>query len=101
MVFAMMVPTLVTGAVAEKMTFISFMMFAIIWPFIVYYPIAHAIWGSGFLSRWGVIDFAGGFVIHETAGVASFVVSYMIPTRSDAHNIEVQHHNLPLTFVGG
>jgi len=101
MVFAMMVPTLVTGAVAEKMTFISFMMFAIIWPFIVYYPIAHAIWGSGFLSQWGVIDFAGGFVIHETAGVASFVVALMIPNRADLGQIGEQHHNIPLTFVGG
>jgi len=101
MCFAMMVPTLVTGAVAEKMTFISFMMFAIIWPFVVYYPIAHAIWGEGFLSAWGVIDFAGGFVIHETAGVAAFVVSLMVPRRVDVDQIGEQHHNLPLTFVGG
>jgi len=101
MVFAMMVPTLVTGAVAEKMTFISFMMFATIWPFIVYYPVAHAIWGSGFLSTWGVIDFAGGMVIHETAGVASLVVALLIPKRSDFGHIGEQHHNIPLTFVGG
>jgi Amt family ammonium transporter len=106
MMFALMVPILVTGAWAEKMTFSAFLIFMVLWPIVVYYPLAHAVWGGGWLS-WiydstrllGVRDFAGGIVIHATAGAAGFVVSLMLTRRKP--NAHLGHHNLPLTILGG
>jgi ammonium transporter, Amt family len=73
--FALMVPVLITGAWAEKLTFRAFLAFVTVWPFLCYYPIAHWIWGHGFLARIGVIDFAGGITIHTNAGMETTLSS--------------------------
>ena len=98
--FALMVPVIVTGSWAEKMTFKAFLMFIVLWPILVYYPIAHWIWNNdGFLNKMGVLDFAGGVVIHTTSGIAGLVVAFAIPRRKK--NIGISHHNLPLSILGG
>ena len=98
--FALMVPVIVTGSWAEKMTFKAFLMFIVLWPILVYYPIAHWIWNNdGFLTKLGVLDFAGGSVIHTTSGVAGLIVAITIPRRKKIMGIS--HHNLPLSILGG
>ena len=100
MMFALMVPVIVTGSWAEKMTFSAFLIFIFVWPIIVYYPIAHWIWNStGWLSVYGALDFAGGSVIHASSGVAGLIVSIAIQRRKK--NIGLAHHNLPLSIFGG
>jgi len=91
MTFALMVPVLITGAWAEKFHFTSACLFMVIWPVLVYYPTAHWIWGGGWLSTednefgvagpHGVLDYAGGIVIHTSSGVSSLVVAVMLQKR--------------------
>lgn len=103
MTFALMVPVLVTGAWAEKFHFSSACMFMVVWPILVYYPTAHWIWGGGFMSGWGsagVLDYAGGIVIHTSSGVSAFVVALMLQTRRDFKKSVDTTHNLPLSLVG-
>lgn len=101
MMFALMTPVIVTGAWAEKMTFEAFLIFIIMWPILVYYPLAHWVWnGEGWLYNEGVLDFAGGIVIHTSSGVAGFVVSLMMARRTQLGG-GMGHHNIPLTIVGG
>jgi ammonium transporter, Amt family len=100
MMFALMVPMIVTGAFAEKMKFEAFLLFTVLWPVFVYYPIASWVWNpSGFLGAAGAFDFAGGITIHTPAGVSSLVVALMMVKRRE--NFKLGHHNLPLTIVGG
>jgi Amt family ammonium transporter len=68
MMFALMVPVIVTGAWAEKLCMKGFFVFIVLWPLLVYYPIAHWVWGGGWMSGFGVTDFAGGITIHTNAG---------------------------------
>eukprot|EP01138_Halocafeteria_seosinensis_P005992 gb/GECG01006125.1/.p1 GENE.gb/GECG01006125.1/~~gb/GECG01006125.1/.p1 ORF type:complete len:828 (+),score=76.02 gb/GECG01006125.1/:1-2484(+) len=101
MMFALMTPVLVTGAWAEKLTFEAFLLFLVIWPFAVYYPLAHWIWnGQGWLKSMGVLDFAGGMVIHTSSGVAGLVVAIMLARRRKIEELVDSHHNLPLMFIG-
>jgi len=86
MMFALMTPVILTGAWAEKLTFQAFIVVMIAWPLLIYYPVAHWIWGSstgsnGWLSTLGVMDFAGGIVIHATSGVAALTISMMLEKR--------------------
>jgi Amt family ammonium transporter len=105
MTFALMVPVLITGAWAEKFKLSSAVIFMIIWPILVYYPSAHWVWGSGFMAAgsWngdvGVLDYAGGIVIHTSSGVSAFVVAMMLQKRADFKKPDTTH-NLPLTMVG-
>jgi Amt family ammonium transporter len=73
MMFAAITPLLMTGAFAERMRYRSFVIFIVLWELLVYYPVAHWIWGGGWMARLGVQDFAGGIVIHTTAGVGAVV----------------------------
>ena len=101
MMFAIMVPVIVTGAWAERMNFVAFLIFVILWPIMVYYPIAHWVWNpSGALAMLGVMDFAGGITIHTTSGVSALVVATHLQKRED-HQGRLQHHNIPLSIVGG
>eukprot|EP00040_Diaphanoeca_grandis_P024323 m.133538 g.133538 ORF g.133538 m.133538 type:complete len:960 (-) comp29681_c0_seq2:421-3300(-) len=103
MTFALMVPVLVTGAWAEKFKHTAAIMFMVIWPVLVYYPSAHWVWGGGFMAGWGevgVLDYAGGVVIHTSSGVAAFVVALMVQRRRDFGKKEDTTHNLPLTMIG-
>eukprot|EP00301_Raphidiophrys_heterophryoidea_P004129 c11819_g1_i1.p1 GENE.c11819_g1_i1~~c11819_g1_i1.p1 ORF type:complete len:870 (-),score=227.03 c11819_g1_i1:956-3565(-) len=102
MMFALMCPVLVTGAWAERMHFNAFVMFTVLWPILVYYPIAHAFWNvDGYFNKWGVLDFAGGLVIHATSGVAALVVSIMIEKRRHHDKLQGTVHNIPLMVIGG
>lgn len=86
---------------AEKLTFEAFLVFIVAWPFAVYYPLAHWIWNHhGWLHDMGLLDFAGGLVIHASSGVAGLVVASMLARRRHHHELGDAHHNLPLTFVG-
>ena len=81
MTFAVITVALVAGSVADRMRFSAFMWFAALWLMVVYVPIAHWVWGGGFLARAGVLDFAGGTVVHLNAGVAGLVAAYLIGKR--------------------
>ena len=86
MMFALMVPVIVTGAWAERMEFKAFAWFTLVWPFLVYYPLAHWIWNmNGWLAAYGVLDFAGGLTIHTSTGVAALVVSSILAGRMKGH----------------
>ena len=71
MMFAIITPALITGAFANRVTFKAYMAFLTLWLLFVYFPFVHMIWGGGLLQRWGVLDFAGGIVVHNTAGMAA------------------------------
>ena len=101
MMFAVMVPVIVTGAWAEKMTFKAFIAFVLLWPVLVYYPVAHWVWNpDGWLMRMGVMDFAGGVTIHTSSGTAAFVAATYLQRREKLGE-RPQHHNMPLSILGG
>ena len=81
MTFAVITVALVAGSVADRMRFSAFMWFAALWLIVVYVPIAHWVWGGGFLEKAGVLDFAGGTVVHVNAGVAGLVAAFVIGAR--------------------
>jgi len=105
MMFAAITPLLMTGAFAERMRFKAYIVFIILWEFLVYYPVAHWIWGEGWLSTMDppVQDFAGGIVIHTTAGAASLVCALVLGQRKgfDQFDGEFPPSNLPLAALGG
>src|SRR5215213_10171959 len=78
MTFAIITVALVAGAVADRMRFSAFVLFSILWLFVVYVPLAHWVWGGGFLQTMGVLDFAGGTVVHINAGVAGLVAALVL-----------------------
>lgn len=91
-----------TGAWAERMTFESFIFFVVVWPILVYYPLAHWIWNTdGWLARLGLLDFAGGLVIHASSGVAGLMVAKFLQPRKNKEGLGDMAHNVPLTVVGG
>lgn len=101
MMFALMVPVLVTGAWAERMNFRAFLVFVSVWPFLVYYPLAHWIWNThGWMALDGVKDFAGGITIHASAGAAGLAVSWVLAGRMKNRG-QNGHHNIPLSVIGG
>lgn len=69
--FAIITPALITGAFADRVNFKSYLIFLVAWSFLIYIPLAHWIWGGGFLQQLGVVDFAGGIVVHTSAGLAA------------------------------
>jgi Amt family ammonium transporter len=97
--FAVITPALIIGAFAERMKFSSFLLFTILWLFLVYIPIAHWVWASdGWLAKMGVLDFAGGIVVHISAGTAALVTSVVIGKRN--YLKPTPPHNLPFTMLG-
>lgn len=100
--FAAVTPLLMTGAVAERMKFRSFLLFIVCWEVLVYYPLAHWIWGGGWLAQWGVVDFAGGIVIHTSSGVASLLLAIVLGRRVGFEQFhgEFPPHNIPLATIG-
>ena len=102
MMFAVMVPVIVTGAWAERMLFEAFLLFVLLWPFLVYYPLAHWVWNTeGVLAVYGVMDFAGGLTIHTSSGVAAFAVTLILSSRIKMNKAGLGHHNLPMAILGG
>ncbi len=100
MTFAVITPALIVGAFADRMKFSAMLWFTGIWMLIVYAPITHWVWGGGFLSKDGVLDFAGGTVVHINAGVAGLVAAIMIGKRKGLGTESLAPHNLVLSVIG-
>ena len=98
--FAIITPALIVGAFAERMKFSAMMVFMALWLTIVYAPVAHWVWGGGFLGEMGVLDFAGGTVVHINAGVAALVLCIVLGKRSGYPGTSMAPNSLVLTVVG-
>jgi Amt family ammonium transporter len=100
MTFAIITAALITGAVADRMKFSSLLVFLTIWSLAVYSPIAHWVWGGGFMKEWGVLDFAGGTVVHINAGVAGLVACLVLGPRKGYGADNMAPYNLGLAVIG-
>lgn len=101
MMFAIITPALITGAVAGRMKFKALFLFIILWSVIVYYPMAHMVWGlGGFLAKIGSIDFAGGNVVHISSGVSALVLCIVLGKRKDYLRVQYHVHNIPFVVLG-
>jgi Amt family ammonium transporter len=100
MTFAIITPALVVGAFAERMKFSAMMLFSLLWLLIVYVPVCHWVWGDGWLQKLGVMDFAGGTVVHINAGVAALVAALVLGKRKGFPETAMPPHNLTMTVIG-
>lgn len=100
MMFAAITPALISGAFAERKRFKSFVIFTVLWSTLVYAPVAHWVWGGGWIFELGALDFAGGTVIHITSGVAAVVVALMLGRRKQFGTPETEPHDLTMTVLG-
>jgi ammonium transporter, Amt family len=100
MTFAIITVALVAGSVADRLRFSAFLLFCVFWLFLVYVPIAHWVWGGGFLGSSGLIDFAGGTVVHLNAGVAGLVAAYVVGSRRGYGTDNLSPHDLALAVIG-
>ncbi|GAA5316801.1 MAG: ammonium transporter [Candidatus Pelagadaptatus aseana] len=100
MTFAIITPALIVGAFAERMKFSSMLIFSAFWLIVVYFPVCHWVWGGGWLGSMGLLDFAGGTVVHITAGVAALVAALMIGNRRGFPTTAMPPHNLTMTVTG-
>ena len=100
MTFAIITPALIAGAYAERIKFSAVLVFTVLWSLLVYAPTAHAVWGGGFLGGAGVLDFAGGTVVHINAGVAGLVCALVLGRRKGYGSDNMAPHNLVLTMIG-
>lgn len=101
MMFAMITPVLITGAVVGRMRFKALFFFIAIWSLIVYYPMAHMVWGDGgFLAAIGSVDFAGGNVVHISSGVSALVLAIYLGQRRGYAKATYRTHNIPFVFLG-
>ena len=100
MTFAIITPALIVGGFAERMKFSSMLLFSIIWVSVVYFPVCHWVWGGGWLSEMGLLDFAGGTVVHITAGVAALVCALVMGNRNGFPSTPMMPHNMTMTVTG-
>ncbi len=100
MTFAIITPALITGAFADRMKFSAMLVFMTLWSLLVYSPICHWVWGGGFLGGAGVLDFAGGTVVHINAGVAGLVCALVLGKRLGYREENMAPHNLVLSLIG-
>lgn len=101
MMFAVITPALISGAIAERMKFSTFLIFTIVWTTVVYDPVAHWVWGAGgWLKNLGVLDFAGGIVVHVTSGFSALAAALYIGKRKGFLREHMPPHNLPMTVLG-
>ncbi|WP_439135765.1 ammonium transporter [Pseudomaricurvus sp.] len=100
MTFAIITPALIVGGFAERMKFSSVLIFSVLWSLAVYFPICHWIWGGGWMAELGVVDFAGGIVVHITAGVAALVIAMAIGNRKGFPTTAMPPHNMTMTITG-
>ncbi|MGB8044219.1 MAG: ammonium transporter, partial [Pseudolabrys sp.] len=100
MTFAIITVALVAGSVADRLRFSAFLLFCAFWLLLVYVPIAHWVWGGGFLGSYGVIDFAGGTVVHLNAGVAGLVAAYVLGARRGYGSENLAPYDLTLAVIG-
>ncbi len=100
MTFAVITPALVVGAFAERMKFSAMCIFTVLWVTLVYLPACHMVWGGGYLAGIGVIDFAGGLVVHATCGVGALVAAMMLGPRKGFPGGSLVPHNRPMVVMG-
>lgn len=98
--FAIITPALVVGAFAERMRFSAMLLFSALWVLIVYFPVTHWVWGGGWLGEMGLLDFAGGTVVHITAGVAAITAAMVMGTRRGFPATPMPPHNMTMTITG-
>ena len=97
MMFAIITPALITGAFINRISFKAYVWFLVLWQILVYYPFVHMVWGGGILAKWGVLDFAGGIVVHATAGFAALASVFFVGARKEKNHIP---NNIPLVAIG-
>lgn len=97
MMFAIITPALITGAFVNRITFKAYFIFLTVWQFLVYYPFCHMVWGGGLLASLGIIDFAGGIVVHATAGFAALASVFYVGARVDKNSTP---NSIPLVAIG-
>ena len=100
MTFAIITPALIVGAFAERMRFGAMLAFSVLWVLGVYVPVCHCVWGGGWLAELGLYDFAGGTVVHITAGVAALVAAVVLGRRQDWPGQAMKPHNMTMTVTG-
>lgn len=100
MTFAIITPALIIGAFAERMKFSAMLLFSAIWLLLVYVPVTHWVWGGGWLAQMGLYDFAGGIVVHITAGVAALVAAVVLGPRKGFPERTMMPHNMTMTIAG-
>lgn len=101
MMFAVITPAILTGSVAGRMKFKALFIFIILWSLVVYYPLAHMVWGDGgLISALGSIDFAGGNVVHISSGVSALILAIMLGKRKNIENKVYTPHNIPFVLLG-
>ena len=98
--FAIITPALVIGGFAERLRFSAVLGFTVLWLLLVYVPVTHWVWGGGWLAKLGVLDYAGGIVVHVNAGVAALVAALVVGPRRGFPNTAMPPHSLPLTVMG-
>lgn len=106
MMFAIITPALISGAIAERIKFSAYVLFTVLWATIVYFPLCHMVWGEGGLFNWAlggrfpVLDFAGGTVVHVSSGVSALVCALMLGKRTGFPNEPMPPHNVVLSLIG-
>ncbi|MDH5712067.1 MAG: ammonia channel protein, partial [Gammaproteobacteria bacterium] len=100
MTFAIITPALIVGGFAERMKFPAMLMFSVLWSALVYFPVCHWVWGGGWLMEKGLLDFAGGTVVHITAGVAAIVAAMVMGNRKGFPGTPMMPHNMTMTVTG-
>lgn len=100
MMFAILTPALITGAIVERMRFPAFLLFVMLWTTLVYDPICHWVWGGGWLMKLGALDFAGGTVVHISSGVSALVAALVLGRRKGYGTEPIVPHNIPYVVLG-
>ena len=100
LMFAAITVALISGAIAERMKFMGYVLFAVLWVTLIYAPLAHWVWGGGWLGELGALDFAGGTVVHISSGVAALAAALVLGKRHGYGTEKMAPHNLPFTVVG-
>jgi Amt family ammonium transporter len=100
MMFAIITPALISGAIVERMSFKAYFWFVLLWSTFIYSPLAHWVWGKGWIGTMGALDFAGGTVVHISSGVSALVAAWVIGPRRDYGVIPHAPHNVPYVLIG-
>ena len=98
--FAIITAALISGAIVERMRFSIYVLFISLWALFVYSPVAHWVWGGGWLAKWGALDFAGGTVVHVNAAAAALVAAILVGKRQEYPSTSLLPHSVPLTLLG-
>jgi Amt family ammonium transporter len=98
--FCIITAALISGAIVERMRFSAYVVFISLWAILVYSPVAHWVWGGGWLAKWGALDFAGGTVVHVNAAIAALVAAVLLGKRKDYPSASLLPHSIPLTLLG-